>query len=41
LDVLRAWGRKEVTPMFIRLFILVASVVTAAAMANFPGGGGP
>jgi len=27
--------------MFIRLFILVASVVTAAAMANFPGGGGP
>jgi hypothetical protein len=30
-----------VTPMFIRLFILVASVVTAAAMANFPGGGGP
>jgi hypothetical protein len=30
-----------VTPMLIRLFILVASVVTAAAMANFPGNGGP
>jgi len=27
--------------MLIRLFILLASIVTAAAMANFPGGGGP
>jgi len=27
--------------MFIRLFILIASIVTAAAMANYPGGGGP
>jgi len=27
--------------MLIRLFILVASIVTAAAMANFPGNGGP
>jgi len=27
--------------MLIRLFILAASVVTAALMANFPGGGGP
>jgi hypothetical protein len=41
LDALRAWGRKEVTPMLIRLFILLASIVTAAAMANFPGSGGP
>jgi len=28
--------------MFIRLLILLGSIVTAAAMANFPGGnGGP
>jgi hypothetical protein len=31
-----------VTPMLTRLFILVASIVTAAMLANFPGsGGGP
>jgi hypothetical protein len=29
-----------VTPMLIRLFILVASIVTASMLANFPGGGG-
>jgi hypothetical protein len=30
-----------VTPMLIRLLILLGSIVTAAAMANFPAGGGP
>jgi hypothetical protein len=29
-----------VTPMLIRLFILLASISTAAMLANFPGGGG-
>jgi len=27
--------------MLIRLLILLGSILTAAAMANFPGGGGP
>jgi len=27
--------------MLIRLLILLGSIITAAAMANFPGGGGP